>query len=140
MKVAIKTYLFTVGALLLLIGLIIYRYEKLLAKTPAGPGLERVAGGAPAMRHFTAAEMITLIKNSKAYLGDSITILDNGQVHSNNYKFQGTINAVVNSRANMDIVQSQTGSNNLPIQYNIYVLAAQYYRDQYHLAPTEKSN
>jgi hypothetical protein len=140
MKVSLKAYIFTVGALLLLTALVIYRYEKLLHTIRYEKANGPVAGGAPSNKRYTAAGIIALIRSSKEYLGDSITLFDNGQIHSNNDRFQGTINGVTGSSANMDIVISHTGSNNLPIQYNIYVLAAQYYRQQYHIPPNAKPN
>jgi hypothetical protein len=140
MKVSLRTYTFTVGVLLLLIGLVIYRYEKLLDNLHYDKALGQIVGGAPSNKHYTAAEIIALIKSSSAYLGDSITLFDNGQIHSNNDRFQGTINAVTGTKANMDIVMSHTGSNNLPVQYNIYVLAAQYYRQQYLTPSNAKPN
>jgi hypothetical protein len=139
-RITLRAYLFTVGSLLLLITLVIFRYEKLLAKIRYDKNFERVEGGAPSNKHYTAAEVIALIKGSKEYLGDSITLYDNGQIHTSNEKFQGTLNAVTGSSANMDIVTSRAGSNNLPIQYNIYLLAAQYYRQQYAIPPTAKPN
>jgi len=50
---------------------------------------------------------------------------------SSNGKFQGTIHAVISSKDNMDIVTGNMNVNKLPVQYNIYVLSATYYRDQY---------
>lgn len=72
-----------------------------------------------------------MIKSSKEYLGDSITIYENGKIQSSNEKFFGTINAVLESEANMALVKSNCNANNLPLQYNIYVLAATFYRQQY---------
>lgn len=139
MKVTIRAYVFTVGVLLILMALVIYRYEKILTGIRYGH-LDHVEGGAPSNKQYTATGIIALIKSSKEYLGDSITLFDNGQIHSNNDRFQGTLNGVTGSKANMDIVLSHTGSNNLPVQYNIYVLAAQYYRQQYQIPATAKPN
>jgi hypothetical protein len=111
--------------------LIVRRYELLLAKTRAETHFENVSGGAPHDKKYTAAEIVALIKGSKEYLGDSITIFDNGEMKSDNGKFQGTISAVITSKDNMDMVKGAMASNKLPIQYNIYVLAATYYRRQY---------
>lgn len=111
--------------------LIIRRYELLLAKTRAETHFENVTGGAPHDKKYTAPEIIALIKDSKEYLGDSITIFDNGEIRSGNEKLQGTINAVIGSKDNMDVVKAAMAGNKLPIQYNIYVLAATYYRRQY---------
>ncbi|HEV3325262.1 MAG TPA: hypothetical protein VG052_06635 [Puia sp.] len=140
MKVTLRAYIFTVAALLLFIVLVIYRYEKLLTQVRHDLSFGHVEGGAPSNKHYTAGQIIALIKGSKEYLGDSVTVFDNGQIHSDNGKFQGTLNAVTGSEANMDIVRSNTGTNNLPIQYNIYVLAAQYYRQQYHIPSNAKPN
>ena len=138
MKVTIKAYLFTIGVFLILIALIICRYEKLLTSVRT-ENVARVEGGSHDKR-YTASEIIALIKASKEYLGDSVTVFDDGQIRTGNGQFQGTINAVTGSTANMDVVRSNMGTNNLPIQYNIYLLAAQYYRQQYHIPPTAKPN
>ncbi len=111
--------------------LIIHRYELLLTKVRAETHFENVPGGAPHDKKYTAAEIVALIRASKEYLGDSVTIFDNGDIMSGNEKLQGTIRAVVTSKDNMEVVKGAMTVNKLPIQYNIYVLAATYYRRQY---------
>ena len=114
------------------IAIIVYRYEQLLGRQKKEQvSLGAVPGGQPSNKQYTAAEIIDLIKKSKEYLGDSITIFDNGDITSSNSKFQGTLQAVINSKDNMDIVQNNAKTNRLPLQYNVYVLAAIYYRQQY---------
>src|ERR1700748_3868470 len=88
MKIPLKAYLFTVAALLLLTALVIYRYEKILKKIHDERNFVRVQGGAPVPKPYTAAGIIALIKSSKSYLGDSITIFENGEIHSSNGSFQ----------------------------------------------------
>jgi hypothetical protein len=128
-----RLFLFTILIFSLAIVLIVYRYESLLKeyRKPQTPDLGSVVGGQPTNKQYTAAEIIDMIKKSKEYLGDSITIFDNGDIVSSNGKFQGTIAAVLNSKDNMNIVYSNANNNKLPLQYNVYVLAATYYRQQY---------
>lgn len=130
MKKIHKLLVFIIGFFIILIGLIIYRYEKLLEQTRAEVSFGRVEGGAT-LKKYNAHEIISLIRSSKEYLGDSITIFDNGEMQSSNAKFQGTIQAVIHSGDNMSMVKSSMAVNRLPIQYNIYVLAATFYRNQY---------
>jgi predicted membrane protein len=128
-----RLFLFTILAFSLAIVLIVYRYEYLLKeyRKPQTPDLGRVAGGKPTSKQYMAAEIIEMIRKSKEYIGDSITIFDNGDITSSNEKLQGTIAAVLNSKDNMNIVYSNANTNKLPLQYNVYVLAATYYRQQY---------
>ncbi|HEY0680394.1 MAG TPA: hypothetical protein VGD17_19060 [Chitinophagaceae bacterium] len=128
-----KILLFTIIVFAIALVLIVYRYESLLKeyKTAQKPSLGTITGGLPSNKEYTASEIIHLIKSSKEYIGDSITLYDNGDMLSSNGKFQGTIAAVINSKDNMDIVYSNTKNNKLPLHYNIYVLAATYYRQQY---------
>ena len=93
--------------------------------------LRAVEGGVSSERKYNAQEIIHLISSSPVYLGDTITIFDNGEMQSSLRRFQGTINSVLNSKPNMDIVMDQMETNKLPVQYNVYLLAAQYYRQQY---------
>lgn len=130
MKKEIKIVLFTVIVAIISIALVVLRYEKLLQEYRKAPQLSVVKGGT-SVKELTAAEIIEKIKASKEYLGDSIIIFEDGRMVSSNQKFQGTINAVLNSRANMEIVSNNCTTNNLPVQYNVYILAAIYYRDQY---------
>lgn len=130
MKTA-KPLIFTIVVFSIVLGLVIYRYERLLKEVRQETHFEPVAGGFPANKKYSAAEIVALIKASKDYLGDSITIFDNGQMNSSNGKFQGTINAVISTKENMDMVKANMDANKLPIQYNIYALAATYYRQQY---------
>ena len=123
-----KLLLFTIICFSVAIILIIYRYEGLL-KSAEKAGEAEVS--APAAKKYAAAEIIQQIKTSKEYLGDSVTILDNGDLLSSNGKFQGTISAIVNGRDNMNTVKINTQVNKLPLQVNIYRLAATYYRMQY---------
>lgn len=131
MKKTRKLFFFIITFFIVLIALIIYRYERLLVQTRKEVRFDSVAGGSPGARQFNAQEIIALIRQSKEYLGDSVTIFENGDMKSNNNKFQGTIQAVISSKDNMDVVKSNMASNKLPLQYNIYVLAATYYRNQY---------
>ncbi len=123
-----KFLLFTIICFSVAIILIIYRYEGLL-KSAEKSG--EVKASAPVAKTYAVAEIIQLIKSSKEYLGDSVTILDNGDLLSSNGKFQGTISAIVNGKDNMNAVNLNTAVNKLPVQVNIYQLAATYYRMQY---------
>lgn len=127
-----KLLLFTILVSSLTIAIIVYRYEHVLARyKKQEQSLGAVLGGQPSDKQYTATEIIGLIKKSKEYLGDSLTIFDNGDILSSNTKFQGTIKAVIESKDNMDIVRNNARTNGLPLQYNVYVLAATYYRQQY---------
>jgi hypothetical protein len=127
-----KLLLFTIILAAVSITIIVYRYEQLLGRQKKEAHvLGSVLGGTPSNKQYTATEIIELIKKSKEYIGDSVTIFDNGDVVSSNGKFQGTIKAVLDSKDNMDIVYNNAKTNKLPLQYNVYVLAAIYYRQQY---------
>ena len=127
-----KLLLFTILVAVVSITVIVYRYEQLLARQKkTEQNLGAVPGGTPSNKQYTAAGIIDLIKKSKEYLGDSITIFDNGDILTSNGKFQGTIKAVIDSKDNMDIVRNNAKTNRLPLQYNVYILAATYYRQQY---------
>jgi len=127
-----KLLLFTTILFSVAITIIVYRYEQLLSRQKKEQhSLGNVLGGTPSNKQYTAAEIIDLIKKSNEYIGDSITIFDNGDITSSNGKFQGTLKAVIDSKDNMDIVRNSANTNRLPLQYNVYVLAATYYRQQY---------
>ncbi len=127
-----KLLIFTLILSLLTIALIIYRYEKLITKEKKDVlALQKIVGGTALNKEYSAQEIIELIKKDAEYLGDSVTIFENGEMLSSNNKFQGTINAVLNSKENMNIVTGEMKNNKLPIQYNIYKLAAIYYKQQY---------
>jgi pilus assembly protein TadC len=130
MKKETRLLIFTVLVAVIAIALIVFRYEKLLKNKNEVLSVTPVKGGVP-VKEYTAEEIITLIKSSKEYIGDSITIFENGKIQSSNHKFFGTISAVVESEANMALVKSNCIANNLPLQYNIYALAATFYRQQY---------
>lgn len=127
-----KLLIFTLILSLLTIALIIYRYEKLITKEKKDVlALQKIVGGTALKKEYSAQEIIELIKKDTEYLGDSVTIFENGEMLSSNNKFQGTINAVLNSKENMNIVTGEMKNNKLPIQYNVYKLAAIYYKQQY---------
>src|SRR5689334_15138901 len=126
-----KLLIFTLSVSLLAIVLIIYRYEKLLGTEKKDyMAMQKIIGGAT-NKQYSAEEIISLIKKDPEYLGDTITIFENGDLLSSNAKFQGTINAVLGSKENMNIVMGDMKNNKLPIQYNVYKLAAIYYKQQY---------
>ncbi|RYG01701.1 MAG: hypothetical protein EOO02_12175 [Chitinophagaceae bacterium] len=134
MKSQKKIIIFLILVNIVSVTLVVSRYESLLLKKQKElltivpvKGAEKSAG------NYTASEITDLIRKSKEYIGDTITIYDNGELKSTNNKFQGTLNAVINTPANMDIVVSNGVNNKLPIQYNIYILAAAFYRQQYPL-------
>ena len=133
-----RLLLFFVVLFSVIIGVVVYRYEFLLRQLKEEhqktQNLGSVKGGSQSNKEYTAAEIIDCIRKSNEYIGDTVTIFDNGDILSSNGKFQGTIAAVVNSKDNMDIVRNNAKSNCLPLQYNVYILAATYYRQQY---PTE---
>lgn len=130
MKKETKLLIFVIAVSLFSIAAIVIRYEKLLQQQSKPISLPPVKEGV-AVQELTAAEIIAKIKSSKDYLGDSITIFEDGKIISSNAKFQGTMNAVINSKENMEIVQNNSNANKLPVQYNIYILAAAYYKNQY---------
>lgn len=138
MKKETKIILFVVAVAITAIALVIFRYEKILIdKDRDHKATIKIPGGVAIKSDYTAQEIIDLIKKSPEYLGDSVTIFENGDMVSSNGKFNGTIQAVLTNDGNMGIVKSNMQSNKLPLQYNIYRLAAYYYRQQY---PDEVKN
>lgn len=132
MKRETKIIWFVVIVAFVAIALVVFRYEKLLIEKEYNSSAERrVKGGVPVKTEYTAEEIIALIKSCPEYLGDSITIFENGDMVSSNGKFNGTIEAVKTTGGNMDIVRNDMKMNKLPLQYNVYRLAAIYYRQQY---------
>jgi hypothetical protein len=132
MKKETRIILFVVIVSITAIALVIFRYEKLLIdKENEHKATTKIRGGIAIKTDYTAQEMIDLIKRSPEYLGDSVTIFENGDMVSTNGKFNGTLQAVITNDGNMGIVKSNMQSNKLPLQYNIYRLAAYYYRQQY---------
>ena len=129
MKKEYKLAAFVFIVFVVITGFIIYRYETLLRKAKDDDTLFKpVEGGTSITSKYSAPEIIDLIKKSKEYLGDSITIFGNGEITSTNGKFQGTLRAVITSDANMELVKSNMQYNKLPLQYNIYVVAAAFLR------------
>lgn len=132
MKKETKIVVFVVIISFVAIALVIFRYQKLLSdKEKEYKATIKIPGGAAIKQNYTAQEMIDLIKKSPEWLGDSVTIFENGDMVSSNGKFNGTIQSVINNNGNMSIVKSNMQSNKLPLQYNIYRLAAYYFRQQY---------
>jgi hypothetical protein len=132
MKKETKIILFVVVVSIVAIALVIFRYEKILIdKDREHKASIKIPGGVAIKTAYTAQEIVNLIKGTTEYLGDSITIFENGDMVSSNGKFNGTIQAVITNDGNMGIVKSNMQSNKLPLQYNIYRLAAYYYRQQY---------
>lgn len=132
MKKETKIILFVVIVAITAVALVIFRYEKILIdKDREHKATIKIPGGATIKADYTAQEIVDLIKRSPEYLGDSVTIFENGDMVSSNGKFNGTIQAVITNDGNMGIVKSNMHSNKLPLQYNIYRLAASYYRQQY---------
>jgi hypothetical protein len=126
-----KQLLITVLFFLVVIAGIIIRYENKLKSFSVDPSTTSKADVKNAPKPLTPAEIIEKIKASPEYIGDSIFIFEDGSITSSNSKFQGTLNAVINVPENMNIVKSNGAVNRLPDQYNIYVLAATYYRRSY---------
>jgi hypothetical protein len=140
MKKEYKLAAFTFIVFALVTGFLVYRYETLLQKAKAGSStFNTVEGGTPVTIKYKAPEIIALIKKSKEYLGDSVTIFENGEMTSSNGKFQGTLKAVTSSEDNMELVRTNMNQNHLPLQYNVYVLAATFYRQQYSSEFTNQS-
>jgi hypothetical protein len=132
MKREAKIILFVIIVAFIAIALVVFRYEKLLVDKERDYKLDnKIPGGVAIKTDYTAQEIIDLIKKCPEYLGDSITIFENGEMISSNDKFNGTINAVINNDGNMNIVRGNRRNNKLPLQFNIYQLAAIYYRQQY---------
>ena len=132
MKRETKIILFIVIVSFVAIALVVYRYEKLLVDKERDHKINnKIRGGVAVKTDYTAQEIIALIKNSAEYLGDSVTIFENGDMVSSNGKFNGTLQAVISNDGNMGIVRNNMRSNKLPLQYNIYELAAVYYKRQY---------
>jgi len=132
MKKETKLILFVVTVAFVAIALVVFRYEKLLIDKEREYKTEnKIPGGVAIKTVYTAQELISLIKNCPEYLGDSVTIFENGDMISSNGKFNGTLNAVTKDDGNMNIVRGNMKNNKLPLQFNIYQLAATYYRQQY---------
>jgi hypothetical protein len=132
MSKAKKLVVFILLVSIVAIFLIVYRYEKkLLDQEREHKESISMTGGTKIKKEYSAQEVIDLIKNSPDYLGDSITIFENGEIISSNGKFNGTLHAVTTSEDNMSIVKNLTKSNKLPLHYNIYNTAAAFYKQQY---------
>lgn len=119
-----KLLIFVVILWLFSLYLLSIYYERQIASE------RKIKGGMK--KEYTANDILTMIKNSKEYIGDSVTIFENGDITTNNFKLQGTIGHVLNN--DKEYVKGITTANHLPFQYNLYCLAAGYYRSQY---PTE---
>ncbi|MEJ7739650.1 MAG: hypothetical protein WKF97_19670 [Chitinophagaceae bacterium] len=127
-----KIVLFVIIVAITAIFLLIYRYEKLLIEREMDyKELNKIIDGVKIKHDYTKSEIINLIKAIPEYLGDSLTIYENGEMTSSNEKFNGTLKAVINSSGNMEMVKNEMKLNNLPLQYNIYRMAAGFYRTQY---------
>jgi hypothetical protein len=132
MKKENKIILFTIIVSILVVALVVYRYEKLLAEIGKENKYPMVKDGI-VPKEYSASAIIKLIQKDSLYIGDSVTIMQNGKLLSDNSKFQGTINAVMAKQDNVDIIKNKAETTQLPFQYCLYVLAAGYYRDQYPL-------
>lgn len=116
---------------------VIFVYEVLLNKnssstttvTTEGDGVPKITGGRKTS--YTASEVLDMIKQDKVYLGDSVVIYDNGDLKSNNPKFQGTIDAILKVESNVKGLNEQALETKIPFQYHLYIFAATVYRDQY---------
>ncbi|HEY4149900.1 MAG TPA: hypothetical protein VGM41_13265 [Chitinophagaceae bacterium] len=75
-----KLLVFTVIISVVAIVLIVARYERLLKLAKDGKQLAPVAGAAASVNNYTASGIIGLIKKDKEYIGDSITIFDDGKM------------------------------------------------------------
>ncbi len=141
MKVPIKVFVFVTLVLMMIEGLTVFRYERLIkSREREMKKWQEVVGGVSSNKKYTASDIIRLIRSSPQWLGDTVTIFDNGDMLSSLGRFQGTINSVMSSKPNLDIVQGQMQTNKLPFQYNVYILAAQYYRQQYASDSVLKAN
>lgn len=132
MKKEVKLVLFISILAIGAVALVIYRYEKLLKEREKSVlELSKVIGGTKIRKDYTAQEIYELIKAAPEYIGDSITIFENGEMVSSNVKLNGTLSAVTTSEGNMNMVEANMKNNKLPLQYNVYVIAAVFYRQQY---------
>ncbi len=117
--------------------LVIFVYEFLLKKdtgstttaSSTDDGIPKITDGRKTS--YTVAEVLSMIKSDKVYLGDSIVIYDNGDMRSSNPKFQGTIDAVLKVEGNVKGLNEKAVQTKIPFQYHLYIFAATIYRDQY---------
>ena len=122
---------------LISIAAVVFVYEVLLKKntaqesavTEAGDGMPTVIGGRKSA--YTVDEVISMIKRDKVYLGDSITIFDNGDLKSSNPKFQGTIDAILKVESNVKGLNEQARTTKIPFLFHLYIFSATIYREQY---------
>ena len=126
-----KVVIFILLLSTLVISLVVIRYEMLI-KGKEGIVIERsnVRGG-KILKEYNAQETLDLIYSNPNYIGDTITIYENGEMYSSNQKMNGTLNAVTSSEGNMSMVKNDMKTNKLPLHYNIYNIAAIFYRQQY---------
>ena len=105
--------------------LIILKNEKILTEQ------DFLKGGEKKNIIYRPNEIKLMIIKMPEYIGDSISFGWNNKLFSSNPKFQGTINSVINSSENMNLIKMQSKISGKPQTFCIYKLAAQYYRDQY---------
>ena len=96
---------------------------------PSGGTVQPVAATKPSRESHVNFQLQGTIEEVED--GDTVTIKADGQIFSSNEKFQGTLQQVIEQEDNMQMVMSTTSKNGLPVQYNVYVLAATWYRQQY---------
>ena len=132
MKKESKIIFFVILVAIVAVALVIFRYEKILiGKERDLKQATKVPGGVVIKEEYTASDILTLIKNSPEYLGDSVTIFESGEMVSSNDKFNGTLNNVMTNEGDMNMVKANMKTNKLPLQYNVYRIAAYYFRQQY---------
>lgn len=132
MKKEVKLVLFILILAIASIVLVVFRYEKLLKEKDRNVlQLSKVIGGAKAQKEYTAPEMLALIRAAPEYIGDTITLYENGDMVSSNKRLNDMIRAVTTSDGNMSMVRNNIRDNKLPLQYNVYVIAAIFYRQAY---------
>jgi len=104
--------------------LIANRYEKLIATKDLF--LQDIN-----KKNYSANKIKRMISKLPDYVGDSIIIFEDGEMISSNIKFQGTIENVINSPENMNMVYADMRTSQMPKAYCIYKLASYYYKSQY---------
>ncbi len=122
MKKEKKTLLLTIILSVMVCSCLLFYYQEILgnARSLYGPGSNL-------KQTYTTAEIVDLIKQQANYLGDSLTVFEDGSIKSNFPSFQGTIDHVSQNPADNKEVVAQMKAFRLPKPVVVYNLAAHFY-------------
>lgn len=126
-----KLFIIAVVTSAAIIGYLIYYYERALHEQKVALRVERTEKFGVKRKEYTEVDIRAMIKKLATYQGDSIIINAKGELVSLDGQIQSVLQQMYMVEANIEPIEQEAETYDLPVPYLVYRTGINYYIAQY---------